>query len=134
MSEKQAIEIGQHWKNNYHEILTIKSVSPAWIKVTDEHGEEISIRRGDFLSRCMRWTVGEKPEPIDLGEDTPADNTSTHAAMQAAVSAFNAQTGQRMLESDGWLLMMNFAIIAERNGVPEHHRMLDLYQESREVD
>lgn len=141
MSEKQAIEVGQTWREpgDYGKFFNVQSVSPAWIKLTANYdGEEISVRRGTLREEWKFYPRLDpepfKIEPIEM-EDTPADNTSTHAAMQAAVQAFNAMTGKRLVESDGWLLNVMFDMAASRMSDPINDGdTWELYQESREVD
>lgn len=132
MSEKQAIEVGQVWRsrqgNNYGRV---DMVSPAWIRWND--GMEVhSIRRREFTSEF--YLDDTSLTPIEL-DDIPADNTSTHAAMQAAVSAFNAQTGLKLSEHHGWLLLLNLELVQAVDPMEIHGKeCFTLYQESREVD
>lgn len=143
MSENQAIEVGQTWREpgDYGKFFNVQSVSPAWIKLTANYdGEEISVRRGTlreawkFYPRLDDQIMTTQLEPIQL-DDTPADNTSTHAVMQAAVAAFNAQTGLNLSEYHGWLLMLNIELVQTGDPTEIHGKdCFALYQESREVD
>lgn len=136
MNDKQPIEVGQVWqvKQENGAIATVQKVSPAW--VTLENDDFIwRLRKGNFRSE-WRLEDGGKLDPIQL-DDTPTGNTSTHAAMQAAVAAFNAQTGLRLTEAHGWQLMLNLHLAANRTGESIHafgDQVFALYQESREVD
>jgi len=132
MSEKQAIEVGQVWEHNSgSQQLEVVEVSPAWVKISDENQEISSLRKSHLWEY---WKlIGINTPPLELPDAEP-DNTSTHAAMQAAVSAFNAVTGKHLDESDGWLLNLLYDMSASRIGTTNENDTWSLYQESREVD
>jgi len=114
MSEKQAIEVGQVWEHNSgSQQLEVVEVSPAWVKISDENQEISSLRKSHLWDY---WKlIGTNTPPLELPDAEP-DNTSMHAAMQAAVAAFNAQTGADMCMQDGWLFLLNCKIIGQRTG------------------